>query len=476
MTRITLYNSIAAFVGALLIFGCSFASAQLPVTGVHVPELSAFDQLMQDIMQDQSTTAGVLAVSKDGRVVYQRGFGWLDSDHSIPVEPDTPMRLASVEKALTRALIEELADRGDLALDDLVFCVSGASTCGILDIDPYDSQLGDDRLLDVTVRHLVEHRGGWNRGTSFDPQFYAPNIVAALGVPSPPTRYNIVEYMLSQPLQFTPGTNGCTNNQGTPTACYSNFGYMLLGLIVEEITGMTHRDALESSLLTEDTCTAPDYWTGRANRENQDPREPEYVYCNSLVGYVDHCAACNDDSECSGSRECVGGVCRYFTTDLYDPTGPPVEHPYGGFDVESFVGHGNLVSSAGPMLKFLRHYGYVHGGWMGGTSTAIVNHANGVGIVVLFSHSSRSWDVAAAIGDLNIAWPETAVDLWMDLSAVPGGNGTCAVPLGDFNDVEMELAEGGSVHVKPGSATMQVTLSHPMTLDAPLGTVTISGD
>lgn len=102
-----------------IFFQTPTARADLPVTGFPVPELVVFDNLMQSYMADNGLEAGILAISKDGRVVYQRGFGYAWNGRD-PLPENTPMRLASVEKPHTAAAIRHLAADGVISLDDFV--------------------------------------------------------------------------------------------------------------------------------------------------------------------------------------------------------------------------------------------------------------------------------------------------------------------------------------------------------------------
>ena len=82
--RFPLRPSLLAAV-ALLAAALAGPARALPVTGQPVPNLAAFDQSMQDFMGQQGLGAGVLAVSKDGCVVYQRGFGtWMWGFSPLP--------------------------------------------------------------------------------------------------------------------------------------------------------------------------------------------------------------------------------------------------------------------------------------------------------------------------------------------------------------------------------------------------------
>ena len=135
------------------------------------------------------------------------------------------MRRASVTKPITAATIRKLARDGMLALDDRVFDL-GQTGGSLLRIDPYPRP-GDARLADITVLQLLQHRGGWDREVAPDFAFREIEIATALSVASPPGRENTLRFVLGQPLQFSPGS----------MRAYSNIGYLVFGLVIEEVSG-----------------------------------------------------------------------------------------------------------------------------------------------------------------------------------------------------------------------------------------------
>ncbi|UCC29167.1 MAG: beta-lactamase family protein [Phycisphaerales bacterium] len=457
----------------------------IPVTGVPVPELADFDQEMLDLMELHDLEGGVLAVSVNGCVVYQRGFGWRErSPETIPLPENTPMRLASVEKPLTAATIRHLANLGYFSLGDYVFDLEQPFG-GILQIQPWQS-LGDDRLNNITINHLLRHTGGWDAEfINFDPQFKAIEIANAMeGVSSPPGRENTVRYMLSQPLQFPPGVphppcdedaDGVCLREPTPCVCntYSNFGYMVLGLIVEHFVGPPHVDAIRHLTLTPQMWVpATELFTGRTFSADQSPREPRY--------------------RCPGCRDCV---------NVFNPGGSGVSCPYGGWDHESMTGHGNLVASAAPLLTFLDIYvvggpdigmlqsgtsgNWGHTGALTGTSTIASQRHDGVNIVVLFNQRMPNDDpdlaatVAAAIYDLigdppTVTWPTLCVDgSWVDFDATESGYGGFNDPFHTMETALASTAPGVKLRLMPGTSNWTGTLSTRMRIDAPFGLATI---
>ena len=480
-----------------LIFQTVIAIADLPMTGVQVEELVIFDQFMQNYMGNNELEGGILAISKNGCVVYQRGFGYAFNG-TDPLPENTVMRLASVEKPHTAAMIRYLEADGDINFSDFVFDVGQALDPGqraLLDATPsgpyypYNGSYGDAHLGEITVGQLIWHKGGWDRGLAPDP--FGTDITIVIGNAigtyplSPPDRTDIVKYMMSQPLQFVPGiipTIECAKDSekkciapgpdDPPCHCdnYCNFGYMLLSLIIEQESHGQHTQMIRERVLT------PEMWVpsteiifGRAFREDQSPREPLY-----------------HDS--------------HFDINVYDPSDvfPPklnasVPRPYGSFVMENKTGEGNLVGSAAPLLTFMDHYNVESGafissavdaaknGGLRGTSTRIQQYSNGFNIVVLFNYGGGHADIVLPQVYAMIEWASgidweslKCIDgFWLDFNASSSGFGGYNDPFHTMTSTLTEITDGTKLRVKPGSSNWSGTISTRTLIDAPFGTAII---
>ncbi len=146
------------------------------------------------------------------------------------MESNTLLRIASVSKPITAAAVLQLVSRGKLKLDERIF----------LDVpDRVGSKTVDPRLRQVTVDHLLRHRAGWDRTKSFDPMFRQEQIAKSFDVPTPVVPNQIIRYMWTQPLDFTPGEKHV----------YSNFGYSVLGRVVEHVSGKSYEDYVRDEVL-----------------------------------------------------------------------------------------------------------------------------------------------------------------------------------------------------------------------------------
>jgi CubicO group peptidase (beta-lactamase class C family) len=271
-------------------------------SGDAVPSLAAFDATMQSFMQARNIPSGTLAVTKDSRLVLARGYRW-DYDSVDPVQPDSLFRIASLTKPLTASAVMRLVQEGHLNLSDHL--------TSLLSLTPTPV---DSRMNNITVLHLLQHLGGWNRDTSnFDPMFADQTIATALGSSLPISQQNIISYMNGRLLDFTPGT----------LYDYSNYGYLLLGRIIEAVTGMSYSAYMQ-----------------------------KYVFDALNINRIKLGSSLFEQRQTS--------EVAYYTSDphLYpnvrQPGGPAnAMLPYGNFNIENMDSHGGWLASAVDMARFM---------------------------------------------------------------------------------------------------------------------------
>ncbi len=413
-------------VGAWLLFVSlgGMAQAQLPTSGVQVPELTVFDQAMTYFMQWKGIEAGTLGISYQGQVVFHRGYGWQDRDKTTPLPPNAMMRLASVTKPITAAAVNRLATEGDLSLDDYAIN-TGQAGGGIVNLPPYPS-LGDPRLSDVTVRHLLQHRGGWDRSQAPDYTWQDVRTAQTLGIPSPPSAEEKIQYILGKPLEHDPGS----------TRAYSNEGYMILGEVIEETTGRDFADVVQSHVFDPINVPAREVELGRTFPQDRNPREPWYQSTNDGLA-----------------------------TNVFDLDGPRVPWPDGGWHHEARASNGGLIASTKAILAYLDEYQVSgdeigtlrsgnegadwrlnHTGSQNGTNTLARQRGDGISYVVMFnerpesgsSYTSQMRTVLDTLFDLQEVWPEALVepgdgdgDSWLTTADIEAF--VTAVELGDEN-------------------------------------------
>ncbi len=303
--------TVVALALALPALASRLAAQALPMTGDAVPALAGFDSIVSNLMIKWGIPGGAVAVTSNGRLVYARGFGWADRDRGEAVQPTSLFRIASLSKSLTSAAILLLVQQGTLQLDDHVFCATG--TCPLASLQPA-GRLPDPRLYDITIRNLLQHAGGFDRDRSFDPMFMPTTERAALEAHQQPpaTCEAVIRYMLKRPLDFGPGTR----------YAYSNFGYCILGRVVEKVGGLPYETFVQTNVLG-----------------------PAGVH-DMRIG-----------------RSLIGGRAT-SEVRYYDIPGSPLEHsvfpgagdvprPYGAFNLEAMDSHGGWIASAVDLVRYV---------------------------------------------------------------------------------------------------------------------------
>jgi N-acyl-D-amino-acid deacylase len=277
--------------------------AALPITGHEEPKLVAFDQLMLSFIREHDVPGVSVAIARHGRVIYARGFGYADVEKHLAVEPDSLFRIASISKPFTSAAILQLQERGKLRLDDRAF--------ELLGYQPHleNGSSVDPRLRTITIRQLLHHAGGFDRKASFDPMFRSIMIAETMGTHPPAMPQEIVEYMMGRPLDFDPGTR----------EAYSNFGYCVLGRVIEKISGMSYENYVQREVLS--PIGVRRMRQGRS-LENQRAEGEVHYYPRSDAN----------------------------VTSVFGGGTVPVA--YGGWCLEAMDSHGGWIASASDLVQF----------------------------------------------------------------------------------------------------------------------------
>jgi CubicO group peptidase (beta-lactamase class C family) len=224
--------------------------AIIPTSGLDVPDGQSLDQTVTTLLKKWDVVGATFAIAKNGRLIFARGYGYSDYEARQVMQPDAMMRIASISKALTGLAILRLKDEGLLRLEERM-----------VDILPeYPLPAGADaRLRDITITHLLQHSAGWDRRISGDPFNQVATIANSLGLDKPALCPDMIRYMLGRPLDFTPGTR----------FAYSNFGFCVLGRIVEKVSGQPYELYVRDHVLAPADVHAMSIGKSHANERGQ---------------------------------------------------------------------------------------------------------------------------------------------------------------------------------------------------------------
>lgn len=275
------------------------------VTGKNVPGTERIDEIVSNYLVEHSAPGASVAITHKGRLVYARGFGYADVGAREPVQPDSLFRIASISKPVTAVAIMQLVDQGRLDLQTPVYDI----------LDEYEPYLKneakfDERNRQITIEHLLQHRGGWDRDRSFDAMFKPIPFAENLGVAPPAGPDEVIRNMLGLPLDFDPGHR----------FAYSNYGYCLLGRVIEKITGQSYAEYVKQHVLA--PCGVTRMEIGATRLPGRRSGEVRYYDTNITTSV--------------------------FAADLNQR----VSAPYGAFYLEAMDAHGAWIASAIDLVRF----------------------------------------------------------------------------------------------------------------------------
>jgi CubicO group peptidase (beta-lactamase class C family) len=197
------------------------ASDTVP-TGLPAQERSTLSGLANTFLEQFKAPGLSVAIARHGRLVYQEGFGFADTEKREPLNPRHIFRIASVSKPITSVEIFSLIEQGKLQLHDRVF-----GPKGLLGAD-YETPPSAP-LNNITVHHLLTHTcGGWSNAKR-DPMFLNSTM----------NHRELIAWTVKNiALEHEPGTH----------YDYSNFGYCLLGRIIEKVSGQSYVEAIQQNI------------------------------------------------------------------------------------------------------------------------------------------------------------------------------------------------------------------------------------
>lgn len=200
---------------------CAAVVWHCPATAAHaatsrVSESEAVAELQQELQQRSAADAfsGAVLVAKDGKPVFQAAYGFADRKHKILNTIDTQFRFGSMGKMFTAVVVLQLVQAGKIKLEDPVGRY----------LTDYPNQ---EVATKVTIHQLLTHTGG--TGDIFGPEFNGADLKELK---------DYVAIAGARPPLFEPGSR----HQ------YSNYGFILLGRIIEVVSGQSYYDYVKQHI------------------------------------------------------------------------------------------------------------------------------------------------------------------------------------------------------------------------------------
>jgi CubicO group peptidase (beta-lactamase class C family)/N-acetylneuraminic acid mutarotase len=216
MKQISRYLAICTTILALLLTGCAGIGGSKLVVG---PEAVTQVDEMLTAMARSGTFTGSVLIAQDGQVLLSEGYGLADRAQQIPNTSQTRFHLGSISKQFTAMAILMLQSQGKLSVKDPI--------CNTVTDCPTAWQ-------DITIHHLLTNTSG------LSPQLDHIMETAAMDPATPPDAAYFIEMTRGVPLGTRPGRQ----------YAYSNFGYVLLAQIIEQVSGQSYAAFLEQAIFT----------------------------------------------------------------------------------------------------------------------------------------------------------------------------------------------------------------------------------
>jgi len=265
----------------------------------------SFEKKLHSFFRQWRIKGASVSIIKEGNLIYSKGYGTINDSVMAPIQPYHTFRVASVSKLITAIAIMQLKEAGQLSLDEKVFGPNGILT------DSIYANYKDPKLEDITVYHLLNHSAGWS--SRIGDAMFMPDVVNRIMEEDGVASFDrICRFVLEKRrLSYKPGTR----------SSYSNFGYALLGKIIEKKSRQNYEQYVKNNILY--------------------PLQIFDTYMGSSM-------------YSNGSRNEV----NYFTDDHSKVIScfnfkDTVDRPYGGFDLETLGAAGGWVSSSVSLSKLM---------------------------------------------------------------------------------------------------------------------------
>ncbi len=378
---------------------------------------SQIDAILTKTFKPGEPGAAVL-VKKGGQVLFRRGYGLASLELNVPVKPDMIFRLGSITKQFTAMAVLMLAEQGKLSLQD--------------DVSKFLPDFPTQGRT-ITVEHLLTHTSGIKGYTEI------PSWLSLWRKDMPVKE--IIDLFRNVPLEFEPGQRWK----------YSNSGYILLGAIIEKISGQSYEDFVNKNIFGPLSLThsyydrtariipgrVPGYSLGRAGFENAQYISMTQPYAaGSLLSSVDDLALWSE-SLLAGRLIKRETLERAFTSSNLT-NGVATGYGYG-WQVSTYEGY-----------RLIEH----GGGIMGFTSYAILQPETGLCVVILTNSAIAgrapapfAFRIAALALGKPYLDPALAALKEEDLAPLPG------VYINADNERMTIFRQGGKIFYRPAGGT-----------------------
>lgn len=209
----------------LLFIIVSIATVAQPLSKADKQLLASFDTLLMTAFKPNEPGAAAI-ISRKGQVIYKKAFGMADMELNVPMQADMIFRIGSISKQFTGVAILQLVEKRKLSLqDDIKKFIPDYPTHGYT----------------ITVEHLLTHTSGIKSYTGMT------EFESMMRKDMKPLE--LIDVFKNQPMEFAPGSKWN----------YNNSGYILLGYIIEKVSGKSYEQYVQENLFTPAGMTRSGY-------------------------------------------------------------------------------------------------------------------------------------------------------------------------------------------------------------------------
>ncbi|GAB2474299.1 serine hydrolase domain-containing protein [Algoriphagus taiwanensis] len=343
------------FILAVLI-ACSESSdpTPTPTPTAKQEDIAAIDSQIEGFISQYNIPGASLAISKNGKLVYQKAYGVADQAQNKAMELNTQMRVASVSKTFTGLAIMLLVQDGKIKLEDKVFgegAILGTT---------YGTKAYSNRVKQVTVRHLLQMTtGGWVVSGNRD----------AIDYEQGRTNAGFFDWMMDNAtLNFDPGSQ----------YWYINTNYFVAARIVEKVSGKSFAQFVKERITDPLKMTATAY--GKNGTQGRLPNEATYYGQGGTKGFEYNFNLERRDGD-AGIVTSAPDLLRFVTAIDGNPSRPDLLDPaiYNQFIQGSTAntGFANGIAQNNQIKYFY--------GALPGTRSGYMFHSNGMAAALIFN-------------------------------------------------------------------------------------------
>jgi CubicO group peptidase (beta-lactamase class C family) len=238
-------------------------------------------KLAAAFMRQYAVPGFSVAIGHSGQLLYQEAAGWADREMGEAATTAHLFRICSVSKPITSVAVFTLIEQGRLRLEDEIFGPDGVLGAG------YEKPPYEDHLPEITVEHLLTHTSGAWPNNFVDPMLDSNHLTQA--------------ELIDATLRY----QAPVNEPGHVFA-YSNFGYCLLGRVIEKIGGRPYAEFVRENVLSR--CGISDMTIGENTPDERRRGESKYYGQNGEHPYATNVKRLDS---CGGWIASPGDIVRF---------------------------------------------------------------------------------------------------------------------------------------------------------------------